>query len=820
MEIGAVRPRDINEEMRSSYLDYSMSVIVARALPDIRDGLKPVHRKTLYAMHQLGLGSATRYRKSAGIVGEVLKLYHPHGESSVYDTLVRMAQDFSLRYPLVDGQGNFGSVDGDSAAAMRYTEAKLTRIAEELLADIDKDTVDFVDNYDGSDREPSVLPGKLPNLLVNGSTGIAVGMATNLPPHNLGEVCDGITHLIDNPEATADELVKIVPGPDFPTGGVILGREGITAAYGTGRGKVVVRAKSHIEEIRGNRYAIIVTELPYQVNKAALIEKIADLVKDERLAGIADLRDESDRTGMRVVIELKRDAQPQKTLNALYKFTALQTTFGVNSLALVDGTVPRMLTLKQMMKAYIDYRQSVIRRRTEFELRRAQARAHVLEGLKIALDNLDAVISTIRNSKSADAARSELRRAFSLTDVQAQAILDLQLRRLAALERRKIEDELKEVLRTIARLEGILADPAKVLRIIKDDLKDLKEKYGDERRTLILDASGDISEEDLIPNMEVAVSVTDRGYIKRLPHDTYRTQRRGGRGVTGMSTRESDVVEHMLVCNTHDSLLFFTNRGRVFQLKAHEIPDAGRTAKGLPLINLISIEPKERVTEVLAVKKFDANRYLTSITRNGKIKRSSLSEFAAVRANGLIAMTLEPGDEMTEVRISSDTDHILVLTAAGQGIRFRATEVRAMGRPAAGVNAVKLADGDRVVAMELGDDGADVLLISEHGFGKRTPLSEFPVQGRAGGGVRAFKLTEKTGRVAAARVVPHGADILVASSGGLVVRLDAGSISQQGRTAQGVSVMNLKGKDTVASLATIERDGVAAPSKNGRAAPQ
>ncbi len=818
MEIGIVRPRDINEEMRSSYLDYSMSVIVARALPDIRDGLKPVHRKTLFAMHELGLGAATRYRKSAGIVGEVLKLYHPHGESSVYDALVRMAQDFSLRYPLVDGQGNFGSVDGDSAAAMRYTEAKLTRIAEELLADIDKETVDYVDNYDGSAREPSVLPGKLPNLLINGSAGIAVGMATNLPPHNLNEICDAIAYLIDNPEATADELIKIVPGPDFPTGGVILGREGINAAYGTGKGKVVVRAKSHIEEIRGNRYAIIVTELPYQVNKAALIEKIADLVKEERLAGISDLRDESDRTGMRIVIELKRDAQPQKTLNALYKYTALQTTFGVNSLALVDGTVPRMLTLKQMMKHYIDYRQSVIRRRTEFELRKAQARAHVLEGLKIALDNLDAVINTIRNAKSADAAKSELRRSFSLTEIQAQAILDLQLRRLAALERRRIEDELAEVRKTIARLEGILASPAKILRIIKDDLKDLKEKYGDERRTLIMDdATGNISDEDLIPNMEVAVSVTDRGYIKRLPHDTYRTQRRGGRGVTGMSTRDTDVVDHMLVCNTHDSLLFFTNRGKVFHLKAHEIPDAGRTAKGLPLINLISIEPKERVTQVLAVKKFDANRYLTSITRGGKIKRTALSEFAAVRANGLIAMTLEPGDEMTDVRISSNEDDILVMTAAGQGIRFRATEVRAMGRPAAGVNAVKLADGDHVVAMELGADGASVLMITERGFGKRTPLAEFPVQGRAGGGVRAFKLGEKTGRLAAARIVPEGCDVLVASSGGLVMRLNADSISKQGRAAQGVSMMSLKGKDTVSSMATIERD-TETPSKNGKTA--
>lgn len=815
MEIGIVRPRSIDEEMRSSYLDYSMSVIVARALPDVRDGLKPVHRRVLYAMHELGLASNTRYRKSAGIVGEVLKLYHPHGESSVYDTLVRMAQDFSLRYPLVDGQGNFGSVDGDSAAAMRYTEAKLTRLAEELLQDIDKETVNFGDNYDGSAREPLVLPAKLPNLLVNGSAGIAVGMATNIPPHNLNEICDGITHLIDHPDSTVEDLLRIVPGPDFPTGGIILGREGVASAYGTGRGRVLVRAKSHFEEIRGNRYAIIITELPYQVNKAALIERIADLVREEKLAGISDLRDESDRKGMRIVIELKREAQPQRMLNALYKFTALQTTFGVNTLALVDGTVPRMLTLKQMMKLYIEHRQVVITRRTEYELRRAKAREHVLEGLKIALDNLDAVITTIRNSRSAEAARSELMRGFSLTEIQAQAILDLQLRRLAALERKKIEDELAEVRKTIARLEGILASPAKILRIIKDDLKELKAKYGDERRTVIIEQTGDISDEDLIPNVEVAVSVTDRGYIKRLPRDTYRAQRRGGRGVTGMGTRESDVVDHMLVCNTHDSLLFFTNRGKVFQLKAHEIPDAGRTAKGLPLINLISIEPKERVTEVIAVRNFDKNQYLTSITKGGKIKRSKLSEFSAVRSNGLIAMTLEPGDEMSEVRLSSDEDDIIVLTSMGQGIRFRATQVRAMGRPAAGVNAVRLADKDYIVAMEIGRSGDEILMVSEGGYGKRTPLDDFPIQGRSGGGVRAFKLTDKSGKLAAARIVSHGCDVLIASSGGLVMRVSAEHISQQGRSAQGVSLMNLKGKDTVASMATIEPDMPAA-SKNGQ----
>jgi DNA gyrase subunit A len=816
MELGTVRPITIEDEMRTSYMDYAMSVIVARALPDVRDGLKPVHRKVLYAMSKLGLASNTRHRKSAGIVGEVLKLYHPHSDSAVYDTLVRMAQDFSLRYPLVDGQGNFGSVDGDGAAAMRYTEARLTAIAEELLRDIDKDTVDFGPNYDGSDEEPLVLPAKVPNLLINGTVGIAVGMATNIPPHNLGEICDGITYLAENPEATVEDLAKIIPGPDFPTGGVILGREGILAAYGTGKGKLTVRAQAYIEEIKGNRYAIIVTQLPYQVNKASLIERIADLVKEERLAGISDLRDESDRRGMRIVIELKRDVQPQKLLNQLFKFTAMQTTFGVNSLALVDGgTVPRVLTLKQMMKAYLDYRQDVIRRRTEHELGKARARAHVLEGLKVALDNLDAVISTIRNSKSADAAKGELMSGHGLTEIQAQAILDMQLRRLAALERRKIEEELRDVLKVIARLEGILSRPEKILAIVKDDLKDLKEKYGDERRTRISDQTGDITAEDLIPNLEVAISVTNRGYIKRLAHDTYRTQRRGGRGVTGMATREADFVEHMLVCSTLDSLLFFTNRGKAYQLKAHEIPDASRTAKGLPLVNLISLEPRERVTTLLSVRSFDTGQHLTTATRNGKIKRTNLSEFAAVRANGLIAMSLEQGDELVTARLCSNEDDVLIFTAQGQGIRFHSDQVRPMGRPAAGVNAVRLEKGDRVVGMELGKDGDEVLLVTSSGHGKRTRIDEFRAQGRGGGGVKAFNLNDRAGQIAVARIVPKGSDVLIASQGGLVTRIHADTISLQGRGAQGVSIMNLKGKDHVSSLAVIEAQ-MPTPGTNGQ----
>ncbi len=815
MEIGVVKPVNINDEMRSSYLDYSMSMILARALPDVCDGLKPVHRRVLYAMLKLGLGSSSRYRKCAGIVGEVLKLYHPHSDDAAYDTLVRMAQDFSLRYPLVDGQGNFGSVDGDAAAAMRYTEAKLTPLAEEMLADIEKNTVDFKDNYDGSDREPVVLPSRIPNLLVNGSDGIAVGMATKIPPHNMREVCDGLAYLIDHPDATAEDLAKIIPGPDFPTGGIILGREGILAAQGTGKGRLVVRAKAHIEEIRGGRHAIIVTELPYQVNKAALIEKIADLIKEERVAGITDLRDESDRSGMRIVIELRREAQPNKILNQLYKYTQLQTTFGVNSIAVVDGTVPRTLTLKQMMRHYIEHRREVVHRRTEYELERARARAHVLEGLKIALDNLDAVINTIRSSRSAESARNKLMKDFSLSEVQAQAILDMQLRRLAALERQKIEQELKDVLKTIARLEDILAHPAKVLKIIKDDLAEIKEKYGDERRTMIVDSTGDISDEDLIPNVQVAISVTKRGYIKRLPNDTYRTQRRGGRGITGMVTRESDAVAHLVVCNTLDNLLFFTNRGKVFQLKAHEVPDAGRTSRGLPLINLINVEPAEKVTEVIAVRTFDARKYLTCITLKGKIKRTRLDEFAAVRSNGLIAMTLEDGDEMTDVRMSSDSDDILVLTANGMGLRFHARQVRAMGRPAAGVTAIKLAEDDRVIAMEVVRDEDEILMVSSEGYGKRTSASEFLPHGRAGMGQRAFKISGRTGRLVSARVVPEGSEVLLVSAAGLVVRIASESVSQQGRSAQGVGIMSLKDGDKIASMAVVQ-PVLPAPSRNGQ----
>ncbi|MBA2290793.1 MAG: DNA gyrase subunit A, partial [Chloroflexia bacterium] len=624
MDIGNVRTASIESEMRQSYLDYAMSVIVQRALPDARDGLKPVHRRVLYAMHQMGMRSNTRYRKSAGIVGEVIKNFHPHSDTAAYDTLVRMAQTFSLRYPLVDGQGNFGSVDGDSAAAMRYTEAKMTQMAEEMMADINKRTVDEYPNYDATMQQPTVLPSRIPNLLINGSAGIAVGMATNIPPHNLNEICDAVAYVIDNPEATLEELLPIVPGPDFPTGGTILGREGIQAAYATGRGRVVMRAKAYIEDMdRGNRSQIIVTELPYQVNKATLLERIADMVRDGKLDGISNLRDESDRSGMRMVIELKRDAQPRKVLNNLFKHTTLQQTFGVNMLALVErGTQPRVLTLKRALQEFIGHRQEVLTRRTEFELERARHRAHILEGLKIALDNIDQVITIIRKSRTTDSARTNLRREFKFSQVQADAILDMRLARLAALERQKIETEYNEVMAEIARLEALLANPGDILGLIKADLEELKERYGDERRTRIQNVTGEMSEEDLIPEVDVLVTITNRGYVKRIADETYRTQRRGGRGVTGLTMREADGIQHILSANSHDSLLVFTNRGRVYQIKVHELPDAGRTAKGLPIVNVINMQPDESVATLLKVRDYNPGSYLFFATRQGRVKRT------------------------------------------------------------------------------------------------------------------------------------------------------------------------------------------------------
>lgn len=804
MDIGTVRSVNIDTEMRRSYLDYAMSVIVQRALPDVRDGLKPVQRRILYAMHEMGIRPTTKYRKSAGIVGEVLKSYHPHGDSAVYDALVRMVQPFSLRYPLVDGQGNFGSVDGDGAAAMRYTEARLEAIAEELLQDIEKQTIDFVPNYDGETREPVVLPAKLPNLLVNGASGIAVGMATNIPPHNLTEVCDGLIYLIDNPEATVDELIEIIPGPDFPTGGIILGREGIKAAYATGKGRVVIRARTVIEEAgRGNRFQIIVTELPYQVNKAALVEKIADLVKAGRIDGIHDLRDESDRTGMRVIIELKRDAQPHKVLNALFRHTQLQQTFGVNMLALVDGTQPRVLTLKRSLQLYLAHREEVVRRRTEFELLRARRRAHILEGLKIALDHLDAVIRTIRESRTADVARTSLMAKFALTEVQANAILEMQLRRLAALERRKIEQDYRDLLKQISGLELLLADPDKILRVIKEELIDLKEAFGDDRRTHIQDMSGEITDEDLIPEVNVLVMLTNRGYVKRLPDGTYRTQHRGGRGVTGMTMRETDGVQRMVAANSHDSLLFFTNRGRVFHIKVHELPDAGRTAKGTPVINLIGIQPGEAITTLLPVRNFADATYLFMCTRSGRVKRTRLEQFSSVRASGLIAIGLDDGDELAWVRMTSGSDNLILVTEQGQSIRFHEEDVRAMGRQAAGVIGIRMHEADRVIAAEVVVPDCDLLVVSANGYGKRTPLHEYRVQNRGGLGITAMKVTERNGPLAAARVVCDTDTIMLVSTHGMVIRVPASQISQIGRATQGVGIMRVHNDDLVASITVI-----------------
>jgi DNA gyrase subunit A len=795
--------------MRSAYLDYAMSVIVSRALPDVRDGLKPVQRRILYAMNQMNLRHNVPYRKSAGIVGEVLKEYHPHGDTSVYDSLVRMAQDFSMRYPLVDGQGNFGSVDGDPAAAMRYTEARLRAIAEELLVDIDKDTVDFAPNYDEKAMEPTVLPARIPHMLLNGAAGIAVGMATNIPPHNLTELCDAIVFLIENPEATVEELMRFVPGPDFPTGGLIIGNEGIRDAYATGKGRVVMRAKAYVEESRAGRYSIIVTELPYQVNKATLHEKIAELMHDDKIPGASLVRDESDRNGMRLVIELKRDAQPKKILNLLFKYTAMQSTFGVNMVALVNGNEPRIVTLKRALQHHVDWRREVLTRRTRYQLKKARERAHVLEGLKIALDHLDAVIRTIRESRTTDSAKKNLRENFKLSDVQAQAILDLRLSRLAALERKKIEDEYVGVIKEIGYLEDLLAKPQKIFGLIKADLADLKEKYGDERRTRIIEATNtEFTEADLIPDLQVLVSITDRGYVKRLPHDTYKRQHRGGKGIIGMVTREMDAVQHMITCNTLDSLLFFTNKGKVYQLKAHEIPDAARQSKGLPLVNLVSLEPNEQVTGLISVRDFENDgAYLVFATRQGKIKKTPLRDYSSVRSNGIIALNLEEGDELASTRLSHGTNDILVATRLGQSIRFSEKQVRSMGRATAGVGAIRLRPKDTVVSMDVvnPDTKASLLVLTTKGLGKRTPISHFPKQGRAGGGVRAITLVAKSGEVIVSRVVYGNDDLVVISTQGQVIRIFAESIPYKGRPAQGVNVMSLRGDDEVASIALIPR---------------
>ncbi|MDQ3654764.1 MAG: DNA gyrase subunit A [Chloroflexota bacterium] len=803
---GNVRVASIETEMRQSYLDYAMSVIVQRALPDARDGFKPVHRRVLYAMHQMGMRSNTRYRKSAGIVGEVIKNWHPHSDTAAYDTLVRMAQSFSLRYPLVDGQGNFGSVDGDKAAAMRYTEAKMAAIADELLADIDKETVDEYPNYDASMMQPTVLPARLPNLLINGSSGIAVGMATNIPPHNLNEICDGIVMLLDDPDTTVEQLIEVIPGPDFPTGGTIVGREGIQAAYATGRGRVVIRAKAFVEEQdRGNRYQIVVTELPYQVNKALLMERIAEQVRDGKLDGISNLRDESDRSGMRMVIELKRDAQPRKVLFNLYKHSALQQTFGINMLALVErGTQPRVLTLKRALQEYIGHRQEVLTRRTEFELARAQRRAHVLEGLKIALDNIEAVIATIRRSRSTDSARRNLRNEFSLSEIQANAILDMRLARLAAMERQKVEAEYKEVLETIAYLEGLLADPELIRGLIRGDIAELKEKYGDPRRTTFIEGTGAMTEEDLIPEVDVLVTVTTKGYVKRLPHDTYRTQIRGGKGVTGVTMRDQDVPLHMISANTHDYLLVFTNRGKCYQIKVHELPDASRQAKGIPIVNVISMQPDETVTTLLPVRDYSEANYLFFTTRLGRVKRVNLDQFKSVRSNGLIAISLDDHDELAWVRMTSGQDHVVLVSTNGQAIRFDENDVRPMGRPAAGVNGIRLGPQDKVIAFEVVEPDRDLLVVAARGLGKRTSLDQYRSQGRGGKGIQAMRLTERTGKIVAAAMVSPEDGVVLMNNKGITIKIAADTISRIGRTTQGVTLMRVGAGEEVVSMTVIK----------------
>jgi DNA gyrase subunit A len=802
LEIGNVRIASIESEMRQSYLDYAMSVIVQRALPDARDGFKPVHRRVLYAMHEMNMRSTSRYRKSAGVVGEVLKNYHPHSDTAVYDTLVRMAQDFNLRYPLIDGQGNFGSIDGDGAAAMRYTESRMAAIADEMVVDIEKNTVDFKPNYDASIQEPVVLPARLPNLLVNGSAGIAVGMATNIPPHNLNEICDAVVYVIDHPDATVDDLMEIVKGPDFPTGGTILGTEGIRAAYATGRGRVVIRAKAFIEETqRGNKYQIVITELPYQVNKAVLLERIAELVKEGKLDGISDLRDESDRSGMRAIIELKRDAQPMKVLNNLFKHTALQSTFGVNMLALVErGTQPRVLGLRRALQEYITHRQEVIRRRTEYDLERARRRAHILEGLKIALDNIDAVIQTIRRSQTTDTARKNLMSGFKLTEVQANAILDMRLARLAALERKKIDDEYKQVLKLIKDLEAILADPNKVLDLIRADMAELKEKYGDERRTRIQDVSGVLSEEDLIPEVDVLVTITNKGYVKRIANDVYREQHRGGRGITGVTMRDEDKIQHILAANTMDSLLVFTSRGRVYQVKVHELPDAGRTAKGVPIVNVINLQPDETVTTLMNIKTYDDAKYLFFTTRQGVVKRTSLDQFRQVRSTGMIAIGMREDDELAWVRQTSGDDEVILVSEMGQAIKFHETDARAMGRSAAGVIGMRLDSKDRVIAFEVVDPTKDLLVVSARGFGKRTDLNLFRGQGRGGKGIQAMKLTPKTGHIVAAGIVDDESSVMLMNSKGVIIRIAAKQISRLGRSTQGVTLMRFSDGEQVVTM--------------------
>lgn len=800
---GKIIPIDLKDEMKRSYMLYSMSVIVGRALPDVRDGLKPIHRRILYAMNEIGLTSDKPHRKSATIVGEVMGKYHPHGDAAIYDALVRMAQDFSQRYPLIDGHGNFGSVDGDPPAAMRYTEARMARISQKLLADIDKDTVDFQPNFDESLKEPVVLPCRFPNLLVNGSSGIAVGMATNIPPHNLREVIDGVIMLIDNPDAKVEDLMTVIKGPDFPTAGIIVGKEGIRSAYTTGRGSIRIRAAAQIESLSGGRNRIIVSEIPYQVNKSRLIEHIAELVRDKKIDGITDLRDESDREGIRIVIDVRRDANPNVILNQLYRHTQMQTTFGVIMLVIVNGE-PKLLDLKSVISHYIEYQKEIVVRRTRFDLNKAEGRAHILEGLKIALDNLDAVINLIRSSRTPDIAREGLMKNFNLTEKQAQAILDMRLQRLTGLERRKIEDELKDIMELIKELKGILADEQKVLQIIKDELSEIKETFGDDRRTRITAGSSDFDVEDLIAEEDIAVTLTHQGYIKRMPLNTYKSQRRGGRGITATNPKEEDFVGHLFIATTLNYILFFTDKGRVYSLKAYEIPEASRQARGTAIVNLIPLMPDETIRAVIPIRTFAPDKYLIMATRHGIVKKTALEEFDTKRKTGLLAIRLDPDDDLVSVKRTTGNQEMIIVTAQGLALRFSEEDVRPMGRSARGVIGIRLGDGDTVIGMDVVREDRDLLVVTENGYGKRTPLNQYRTYASRGGrGVKAITLTDKTGLAVAIKVLEGDDELMCISAEGVVIRMDAADISQQGRGAQGVRVMRLDPEDKVVSIAQI-----------------
>lgn len=819
---------DIANELKSSFIDYAMSVIVSRALPDVRDGLKPVHRRILYAMFEAGMTPDKPYKKSARVVGDVLAKYHPHGDSAVYDALVRMAQDFNTRYLLVDGHGNFGSIDGDMAAAMRYTESRMSQIAMELLRDINKETVEFVPNYDGSEKQPDVLPSRYPNLLVNGSAGIAVGMATNIPPHNLTEVINGVLAMIEDPEITVQDLMKIITAPDFPTAGQILGRNGIRQAYETGRGSIIMRAKTHMEEANAGKTRIIVTELPYQVNKARLVEKIAELVRDKKIDGITDLRDESDRNGMRVVIELRRDVRPQVVLMNLFKHTQLQSTFGVNMLALVNKE-PRVLNLREMIYYYLEHQKDVITRRTQFELKKAKARAHILEGLRIALDHIDEVIALIRSSRTGEEARNGLMERFGLSEEQAQAILDMRLQRLTGLERDKIENEYADLMALIAELEGILANPDRLMAVIREEITEIRDKYGDDRRTVVMAAEGEIDEADLIPVEEVVITITHQGYIKRLPANTYRSQKRGGRGVTATGMKEEDFVEHLFTTSSHNYLLFFTNRGKAYRIKAYEVPEFGRAAKGTPIINLLNIEQGEMVSAVIPLEAVDPNEpdvveehadneesdavngpFLFMATRKGIVKKTPLSAFQNIRKGGLIALTLRDEDELIGVKLTDGKQHIIIGSRNGMSVHFPEDDVRSMGRTAGGVKGIELDPNDYVIDMDVTHKKCHVLVVSSKGYGKRSPISSYRLQGRGGRGLKTIDRTEKTGHIAGLKVVTLEDDIMVITNTGVVIRMAANTISELSRITQGVKLITLHDEDeevsTVARVPKSDED--------------